>query len=273
MLALKAPLKFPASLHDKVISMRHLDTDKTNDPNYLEKAKFWNSQLISIARQLHVQLMSDPDLRGAGKLLSVVGTGLWEREMVELPEPEVADPASAEAMAKKAPWGRGGVPFPKKLHGSPTRVVAAQEAVDKRFGNWAEFLSFAPLDELFSLERESGEGPRLSNLEAKLSERPLAQTARDPADCSVVKRVPVDLNQTHPVVAPRVKVQDADALRDLLGQETTRSVSTSGTWARQPRAPWIEQMVRELCPEKRELLRYRLRRVQAEVATSKEKLP
>ncbi|CAJ1384436.1 unnamed protein product [Effrenium voratum] len=78
--------------------------------------------------------------------------------MVELPEPEVADPASAEAMAKKAPWGRGGVPFPKKLHGSPTRVVAAQEAVDKRFGNWAEFLSFAPLDELFSLERESGEG-------------------------------------------------------------------------------------------------------------------
>ncbi|CAJ1367197.1 unnamed protein product [Effrenium voratum] len=235
------------------------------------KAKFWNSQLISIARQLHVQLMSDPDLRGAGKLLSVVGTGLWEREMVELPEPEVADPASAEAMAKKAPWGRGGVPFPKKLHGSPTRVVAAQEAVDKRFGNWAEFLSFAPLDELFSLERESGEGSRskFESQQAKLSERPLAQTARDPADCSV-KRAPVDLNQTHPVVRLRL---DAEALRDLLGQETTRSVSTSGTWARQPRAPWIEQMVRELCPEKRELLRYRLRRVQAEVAKSKEMLP
>eukprot|EP00449_Zooxanthella_nutricula_P051442 CAMPEP_0198561868 /NCGR_PEP_ID=MMETSP1462-20131121/96178_1 /TAXON_ID=1333877 /ORGANISM="Brandtodinium nutriculum, Strain RCC3387" /LENGTH=163 /DNA_ID=CAMNT_0044292781 /DNA_START=3 /DNA_END=490 /DNA_ORIENTATION=- len=52
--ALRSPLKFPASLHDKVISMRHLDTDKRNDPDYFEKAKFWNAQLLSVARQLHV---------------------------------------------------------------------------------------------------------------------------------------------------------------------------------------------------------------------------
>merc|ERR1719453_125036 len=54
--ALKAPLKFPASLHDKVIHMRHLDTDKTNDPDYFEKAKFWDRQLLALARSLHEQL-------------------------------------------------------------------------------------------------------------------------------------------------------------------------------------------------------------------------
>lgn len=152
--ALKAPLKFPASLHDKVISMKHLDTDKTNDPNYLEKAKFWDKQLISIARQLHIQLLTLPEMQG-GKPILQVDRDLWEHEMVELPPVEFDDPHSAEAMALKAPWGRGGVPLPKKLYGMPTRVVPAQESVLKRFGNWAEFLTVAPLDELFSLERKS----------------------------------------------------------------------------------------------------------------------
>lgn len=152
MKALRAPLKFPASLHDKVISMRHLDSDKTNDPMYLEKAKFWDRQLISLARQLHVQLLSNEEYRGVGKAFSLVDRGLWEHEMVELPRPDFADPHCAEAMALQSPWGRGGVPFPKKLHGVPTRIVPAQESVLRRFGNWAEFLTMAPFDELFALE-------------------------------------------------------------------------------------------------------------------------
>lgn len=150
--ALRAPLKFPASLHDKVVSMRHLDTDKTNDPQYLVKAKFFNRQLLYIARHLHVQLLADPHLRGIGKPLASVGSGIWEHEALELSEPDFADPAGAEAAAFRAPKGRGGVPMPQKTFGVLTRQVPAEEAVLKRFGSWAEFLGQPPLDELFALE-------------------------------------------------------------------------------------------------------------------------
>eukprot|EP00931_Biecheleriopsis_adriatica_P048545 TRINITY_DN28052_c0_g1_i1.p1 TRINITY_DN28052_c0_g1~~TRINITY_DN28052_c0_g1_i1.p1 ORF type:complete len:505 (+),score=88.84 TRINITY_DN28052_c0_g1_i1:50-1516(+) len=151
--ALRAPLKFPASLHDKVVSMRHLDSDKTNDPNYHEKAKFWNAQLIAIARQLHTQLLSSDGFRAVGKPLATVGSDIWERELVELPEPDYDDPAGAKAAAARAPWGRGGVPLSKGLFGAPTRYVAAEDAVLRRFGSWQAFLAEPPLDELFRLER------------------------------------------------------------------------------------------------------------------------
>lgn len=151
--ALRAPLKFPASLHDKVISMRHLDSDKTNDPNYHEKAKFWNAQLIAIARQLHTQLLGKQEFRAVGKPLATVGAGIWERELVELPEPDYGDPAGQSAAAARAPWGRGGVPRSKGLHGAPTRRVAAEDAVLRRFGSWQAFLAEPPLEELFRLER------------------------------------------------------------------------------------------------------------------------
>eukprot|EP00442_Polarella_glacialis_P009513 CAMPEP_0115069352 /NCGR_PEP_ID=MMETSP0227-20121206/12510_1 /TAXON_ID=89957 /ORGANISM="Polarella glacialis, Strain CCMP 1383" /LENGTH=482 /DNA_ID=CAMNT_0002455745 /DNA_START=104 /DNA_END=1552 /DNA_ORIENTATION=+ len=153
--ALKAPLKFPATLHDKVISMRHLDTDKTNDPNYFEKSKFWNAQLISIARQLHTQLLGDSHLRALGKPLTHVGDGIREDELVELGAPEHDDPAGAVAAAERAPWGRGGVPLSKGLHGAPTRMVAAEDSVLQRFKSWEAGAEEAepPLDELFQLER------------------------------------------------------------------------------------------------------------------------
>jgi len=151
--ALRAPLKFPASLHDKVISMRHLDTDKTNDTNYLEKSKFWNTQLIFIARQLHIQLLGDASFRASGKPLVAVGENIWEREIVELPATAHADPAGVAAAAEAAPWGRGGVPISKGLFGAPVRMVAAEDSVRQRFGTWEAFLAEPPLDELFSLER------------------------------------------------------------------------------------------------------------------------
>ncbi|CAL1145991.1 unnamed protein product [Cladocopium goreaui] len=236
MKALRAPLKFPASLHDKVISMRHLDSDKTNDPMYLEKAKFWDRQLISLARQLHVQLLSNEEYRGVGKAFSLVDRGLWEHEMVELPRPDFADPHCAEAMALQSPWGRGGVPFPKKLHGVPTRIVPAQESVLRRFGNWAEFLTMAPFDELFALESkvpdaggeasESGTAKVQASAAARITDSNArgsvmaASTKRAHAfgvetDVKKAKReLPLDLNHIQPVV----RLRSAEAAGELTVQ-------------------------------------------------------
>ncbi|CAE7937258.1 unnamed protein product, partial [Symbiodinium sp. KB8] len=124
--ALRAPLKFPASLHDKLQtrSLSAATEDKTNDPQYLVKAKFFNRQLLYIARQLHVQAL-------------------------ELSEPDFADPAGAEAAAFRAPKGRGGVPMPQKTFGVLTRQVPAEVASGE---SYPEFLGQPPLDELFALE-------------------------------------------------------------------------------------------------------------------------
>ncbi|CAE7234301.1 unnamed protein product [Symbiodinium natans] len=139
-----------------------LAEDKTNDAEYLVKAlefhpnlraKFFNRQLLHIARQLHVQLLADSQLRGIGKPLETVGSGIWEHEALDLAEPQFADPAGAEAAAFRAPWGRGGVPVSKKTFGLLSRKVPAEEAVLKRFGSWAAFLGQPPMDELFALER------------------------------------------------------------------------------------------------------------------------
>jgi len=140
--AIKAPLKFPASLHDKVVAMRSLDTDKCNDPNYHEKMKFLDHELVGIARQLHVQLSSSSQFRDKGKPLAIAGHGILQRDLVQLPV--------REEDSKEIP-GRGGAPLSRGLHGAPTRNVIADEAVVKRFGRWEEFLAEPPLDELFKL--------------------------------------------------------------------------------------------------------------------------
>lgn len=168
MRALRAPLKFPPTLHDKVVSMRHLDTDKTNDPNYYEKGKFWNEQLVHLAEQLHIQLSSNPEYRSVGKPLRSITVGLVERELVELETPEEEDPAGPEAAQRVAPWGRGGVPFSKGLSGTPTRLVAAGAAVHQRFGSWEAFLVEQPFDELFKIERRT---PSESSSPGKEAER------------------------------------------------------------------------------------------------------
>eukprot|EP00929_Paragymnodinium_shiwhaense_P008405 TRINITY_DN112364_c0_g1_i1.p1 TRINITY_DN112364_c0_g1~~TRINITY_DN112364_c0_g1_i1.p1 ORF type:complete len:500 (-),score=81.63 TRINITY_DN112364_c0_g1_i1:127-1626(-) len=161
--ALKAPLKFPASMHDKIISMRHLDTDKENDPDYLEKAKFWDCQLVSIARQLHSQLLSCKTMRAEGKAISVISNGLLEKEMLPVePEPSAQHLAASCAVGEAqtvspAPIaGRGGVPLSKGglIVNAPTRNVAARHAILQRFGSWERFLAEPPFDELFMLERQ-----------------------------------------------------------------------------------------------------------------------
>lgn len=152
--ALRAPLKFPASLHDKVISMRHLDTDKRNDPDYFEKSKFWNAQVLSLARQLHMQLSSEAELRENGKLVALISNGLMEHELVILPKP--TEPVR----------GRGGVPPSRGLAGSPTRLVPAGAAVLRRFGSWEALLTEAPFDELFVLERRGAASEGTSEGEA-----------------------------------------------------------------------------------------------------------
>eukprot|EP00434_Breviolum_minutum_P000662 symbB.v1.2.000579.t1/scaffold3.1/size669525/19 len=265
MKALRAPLKFPASLHDKVISMRHLDTDKTNDPMYLEKAKFWDRQLLSLARQLHIQLLSDPAYRG-GKDYSLVDRGLWEHEILDLPPPIFEDPDGPAANELRAPWGRGGVPFPKKLGPSiPTRIVPAQEAVLRRFGNWAEFLTFEPMDELFSIESQDAKGSTESGVE------------KTNADVVVKREVaPVDLNHIQPIirlrsaregqgeltVTPLRHVKDQATLAEIFSKETSEAMSCREAWLRQPNTKWIRQMVEELKPEKQRRLRQQSHRIQ-----------
>jgi len=168
--ALRAPLKFPAALHDKVISMRHLDSDKRNDPDYREKARFWDNELIALARQLHAKLSGDPTLKSEGVPLADVGRGLFERELVLPPTPPVGSPAPDPVR------GRGGVPVSKGLYGAPTRRVPAGPAVRRRFGSWHAFLAEPPLDQLFSIERRPGSGGAEADAEGVVVVRPLLVT-------------------------------------------------------------------------------------------------
>ncbi|CAK0811791.1 unnamed protein product [Prorocentrum cordatum] len=160
--ALRAPLKFPASLHDKVVSMRHLDSDKVSDPDYHEKCKFWNRELLSVARALHAQLAGDPELRRDGKPLQDAGAGLYERELVAVPGGAGLTAGLGDgAHQQPPPRGRAGIPLPRGLVGAPTRLVPAGPAVGCRFGGWANFLAEPPLDELFAIETPpagSGDG-------------------------------------------------------------------------------------------------------------------
>eukprot|EP00811_Abedinium_folium_P036896 NODE_9562_length_1414_cov_8.482517.p1 GENE.NODE_9562_length_1414_cov_8.482517~~NODE_9562_length_1414_cov_8.482517.p1 ORF type:complete len:399 (+),score=117.94 NODE_9562_length_1414_cov_8.482517:83-1198(+) len=174
--ALRAPLKFPASLHSKVVHMRDLDTEKRNDPDYYEKSKFWNRQLISLARRLHAQLLQDPVYCAEGKPLASAGKGLFEDEL---------DLAYAAA-ARAAPpgLGRGGTPRSQHLYTTPTRRVAAGAAVRARFSSWGRFLTEVPLDELFKVEAAQDE---LQHGENALVVRPrlVSTTQRDRILCRV----------------------------------------------------------------------------------------
>mmetsp|Transcript_83474 Transcript_83474/g.260670 ORF Transcript_83474/g.260670 Transcript_83474/m.260670 type:complete len:489 (+) Transcript_83474:81-1547(+) len=178
--ALKAPLKFPASLHDKVVSMRHLDSDKCNDPDYREKSKFWDRELVGLARQLHEQLSTDPEFRQAGKRLDQIGLGLFENELVALPG----------ANTDVVPRGRGGVPLPKGLHGAPTRLVPAGPAVRRRFGSWELFLAEPPLDLLFSIHRlPAAASSSAAASEGEASEAPAIADARAAETVVVLPRL------------------------------------------------------------------------------------
>lgn len=141
MKALQAPLKFPASLHDKVVRMRHLDTDKCNDAGYYTQTRFWDKELVSLARQLHVQLLGDPLFRVHGKSITAVGSGLLERELVP----------TATSSNNTDTGGRAGIPVSQGEHAA-SRLSLARTSVVKRFGSWADFLAEPPFDELFSLE-------------------------------------------------------------------------------------------------------------------------
>mmetsp|Transcript_58382 Transcript_58382/g.126285 ORF Transcript_58382/g.126285 Transcript_58382/m.126285 type:complete len:476 (-) Transcript_58382:62-1489(-) len=179
--ALKAPLKFPASLHDKVVHMRHLDSDKENDADYREKAKFWDSELIALARQLHVQLSTDPELREKGKPLRLAGQGLMERELVNPARTAGADALAAAAAGvpgamAPTPRGRGGVPLPKGLHGAPTRLVRAETAVRRRFGSWEAFFAEPPFDELFRMELRPAESQDTSSDGSGMSSKAQSST-------------------------------------------------------------------------------------------------
>nr|BAN65923.1 conserved hypothetical protein [Babesia bovis] len=54
--AATANLVLPYSLHSKVIAIRHLDTDKTNDPHYVYKHRHYISQVVDVAKQVYNKL-------------------------------------------------------------------------------------------------------------------------------------------------------------------------------------------------------------------------
>lgn len=197
--ALRAPLKFPASLHDKVVSMRHLDSDKCNDPDYREKAKFWNRELVGLARQLHEQLSVDPEFRSAGKRLDQIGLGLFERELVAV------QPANPDW----AMHGRGGVPLPKGLHGAPTRLVPAGPAVKRRFGSWELFLAEPPMDLLFAIERRPEEPAAAASTSSSGSQGAAAEGDAAAEGGAAAEGAPAATAAEVPVVLPRLlsKVQ------------------------------------------------------------------
>ncbi|GIX61755.1 SfiI-subtelomeric fragment related protein family member, putative [Babesia caballi] len=72
--AASANLVLPYALHSKVIAIRHLDTDKTNDPDYVHKQRHYIRQTVEIARQLYDKLT-----RGGPCALRDVATAVYER--------------------------------------------------------------------------------------------------------------------------------------------------------------------------------------------------
>eukprot|EP00928_Gymnodinium_smaydae_P017957 TRINITY_DN16845_c0_g1_i1.p2 TRINITY_DN16845_c0_g1~~TRINITY_DN16845_c0_g1_i1.p2 ORF type:complete len:479 (-),score=133.22 TRINITY_DN16845_c0_g1_i1:9-1445(-) len=210
--ALRAPLKFPASLHDKIVSMRHLESGKQNDTDYYEKAKFWDNELISIARQLHSQLCGSEELRTQGKPLASVSRGLLERELV-LKNDSPPDPDAP------VPRLRGGVPLPKKgLHQYTTRLVTARDAVRLRFGTWGHFLAEAPFDELFRLSRPPASAEAAAAAEATADSDASANNAEAAAaagagDVVVLPRLLSAVQRT------RVLARARNALRRRLLEE------------------------------------------------------
>ncbi|GFE52962.1 hypothetical protein BaOVIS_003660 [Babesia ovis] len=72
--AASANLVLPYSLHSKIIAIRHLDTDKTNDPDYVYKHKHYIVQAMDVAKQLYEKL-----IRFGPCSLYDVATSVYER--------------------------------------------------------------------------------------------------------------------------------------------------------------------------------------------------
>lgn len=230
MKALRAPLKFPASLHDKVVSMKHLDVDKHNDPEYYEKAKFWNGELLSLAKQLHEMLATDAGLRARGLPISSVGLGLLEHELVAPPQLTAPLP------------GRGGIP-PSKGGLAVTwekRLVPARVAVAQRFGSWEAFLAEPPLDELFKLDLRRLPSSAPVDQGAVIEEVPLAAGAAGevPAPAEPEEGAE-DASRATLVVLPRL-VSSAQRARILMRTKNAldkRLQNEMSVWWREGKVP------------------------------------
>ncbi|KAK1932978.1 hypothetical protein X943_001683 [Babesia divergens] len=72
--AASANLLLPYSLHSKVISIRHLDTDRVNDPDYVHKQRHYIKQCTNLAKELYQKLT-----RTGPCTLRDVAVGLYER--------------------------------------------------------------------------------------------------------------------------------------------------------------------------------------------------
>lgn len=219
--ALAAPLKYPASLHDKVVSMRHLDSDKQNDSDYYEKAKFWDAELVSLARGLHVQLCTDAALREGGKPLALVSRGLLERELVQTEVPEEEKPLS---------WARGGIPESRGglQVTAKTRFVPAHGAVKQRFGSWQAFLAEPPFDELFRLEAVPSKEPQV-----KVGDDAAGRDATSEADVVVKPRLVSNVQRLRILARARM------ALRRRLHEEFS-------VWWREGKVPLPEYTQRRI---------------------------
>eukprot|EP00386_Alphamonas_edax_P008407 GDKI01027584.1.p1 GENE.GDKI01027584.1~~GDKI01027584.1.p1 ORF type:complete len:427 (-),score=62.35 GDKI01027584.1:300-1580(-) len=144
LVALKAPLKFPGSLHYKIVRMRHLDTDKENDWQYIYKAEHWNKQIVSICKQLYTQL---------GPPLPPPGFSI-----------ETAIPVSGNAVSTSPahPVARSLDKVWEGLYEHEYgigRKRTADLSVYKRLGSWDALLTTSPFDQLFHVSGDTNTPP------------------------------------------------------------------------------------------------------------------
>ncbi|CEL96892.1 unnamed protein product [Vitrella brassicaformis CCMP3155] len=124
--ALRSPLRFPDSLHNHIVRMRHLDTDKENDWQYIYKVRHYNHQILSITRQLYAKLAHGPCQ------LSKVAVGLYEHEY---------------QVGKEYKLGKLGA------------KRTADQSIMHRFNSWAAYLTTAPFSDLFDVTGSDAEHP------------------------------------------------------------------------------------------------------------------
>ncbi|KAF8819477.1 hypothetical protein IE077_000962 [Cardiosporidium cionae] len=72
--AVRANLQFPPSLHHKILTFRHLDTDITNKASSILEKKHHNEEVVNVARQLYEFIQKE-----GPRHLSSIWTGLTER--------------------------------------------------------------------------------------------------------------------------------------------------------------------------------------------------
>ncbi|KAF4670854.1 hypothetical protein FOL47_001799 [Perkinsus chesapeaki] len=154
--ALKAPLKFPASLHDKFVKMRDLDTDKRSDPLYLVKSEHNNEQLISVARQLHGKLLS-----GGPRAISTVWQGIMEQEF------------RTERVTSEVDIDEG--------------LRTADHCVIQRFGSWKDFLESEGMNHIVHCDGQKVSAKPMTpvRLEKQLLQLSIELSKKLKAECSV----------------------------------------------------------------------------------------